>query len=163
LVGETRREDEIRAATRKRKVLIATACVAVLSGAGVIFWRLALSGVAPQPTIAEYKPVTLDLKNESFRRGDRQAPPESNQRVLPRDRVDLSIYLPVGSERGRYKIRLEQKAGEPVLETEGMASIENGTTVVRARLDLHAVAPGRYFFGMRQPPWEWTYVPVIIR
>ena len=82
--------------------------------------------------------------------------------MLPRKPLDLTIYLPVGSERGQYQIRLEQKAGEPVLETEGAASVENGTTAVRARLDLHSLAPGQYFFGIRQPPWEWTYVPVMI-
>ncbi|HZS52505.1 MAG TPA: hypothetical protein VFA54_16675 [Bryobacterales bacterium] len=55
------------------------------------------------------------------------------------------------------------EAGEPVFGTQGTASIENGTTVVRAKLDLHRLAPGQYFFGIRQPPWEWTYVPIVIR
>jgi hypothetical protein len=158
-VEEARREEEIRTAARKRHLLIATA-VAVLLVAGVVIWRVYSPGTA---TVAEYKPAALDLKDESFRRGDHQSPLESKQRVLRRDWLDLSIYLPVGSERGPYQIRLEQKAGEPVLETQGTGSIENGTTVVRAKLDLHGLAPGRYFFGIRQPPWEWTYVPVTIR
>jgi hypothetical protein len=55
------------------------------------------------------------------------------------------------------------EAGEPVFGTQGTASIENGTTVVRAKLDLRRLAPGQYFFGIRQPPWEWTYVPIVIR
>ncbi len=162
-VEEARREDEVRARARKRDVLIATAGVAVLVVVGIIFWRVAPPGIAHQPTVTQYKSAALDLKGESFRRGEKQQPAESKQRILRRDWLDLSIYLPVGSERGRYQIRLEQKAGEPVIETEGVGSIENGTTVVRARLDLHGLAPGQYFFVIRQPPWEWTYVPVMIR
>jgi hypothetical protein len=158
-VEEARREEASRAESRKRNLLVAAAIV-ILVVAGAIVWRVYSPGGA---TVAEYKPAALDLKDESFRRGDRQPPLESKQRVLRRDWLDLSIYLPVGSERGQYQIRLEQKAGEPVLEAQGTASIENGTTVVRAKLDLHGLAPGRYFFGIRQPPWEWTYVPVTIR
>jgi|SRR5579884_332677 len=160
-VEQARREEETHAAARKRNLLIGSAVAAVLLVAGVFFWRV----YSPQvvTTVAEYKPAALDLKEESFRRGDQQNAPEPKQRILRRDWLDLSIYLPVGSERGQYEIRLEQKAGEPVVETQGTAAIENGTTVVRAKLDLHHLAPGRYFFGIRQPPWEWTYVPVVLR
>jgi hypothetical protein len=162
-VEEARREEDVRTARRKRNALIAAVCAAVLIAGGVALWRVYMAHIAPQTTLAQYEPATLDLKSESFRRGTTAPATKSESRVLPRKPLDLTIYLPVGSERGQYQIRLEQKAGEPVLETEGAASVENGTTMVRARLDLHSLAPGQYFFGIRQPPWEWTYVVVKVQ
>jgi hypothetical protein len=161
-VEEARRENDVRAARRKRNALIAAVCAAVLIAGGAALWRVYVAQMAPQSTLAQYEPATLDLKSESFRRGAEAPATKSESRVLPRKPLDLKIYLPVGSDRGQYQIQLEQKAGEPVLETEGVASIENGTTVVKARVDLHGLAPGAYFFGIRQPPWEWTYVPVVV-
>jgi len=162
-VEEARREEDVRAARRKRHALIAAVCAAVLIAGGAALWRVYVAHMATQSTLAQYEPATLDLKSQSFRRGAAAPATKSESRVLPRKPLDLTIYLPVGSERGQYQIRLEQKAGEPVLETEGAASVENGTTAVRARLDLHSLAPGQYFFGIRQPPWEWTYVPVAVQ
>jgi len=159
-VEDVRREERIRGCARRRNVLVAAVAVGILTATAVVTWRIYSPNGAPQSALAQYEPATLDLKSESIRRGDQQKPRQAQPRILQRKRLDLSIYLPVGSERGQYQIQVVQKAGEPIIETEGTASIENGTTILRTKLDLHDRAAGEYFLGIRQPPWEWTYVPV---
>jgi hypothetical protein len=41
--------------------------------------------------------------------------------------------------------------------------VENGTTVLRVRLDLSRQSPGNYLIGLRQPPSDWTFYPVTLQ
>lgn len=74
----------------------------------------------------------------------------------------VRLKLPVGSPPGEYEVRLEQQAGRPLLTATGSAMIEAGRTLLAVPLDTRSLRPGAYFLGLRQPPWEWTYCPVVI-
>ena len=69
----------------------------------------------------------------------------------------------IGSEPGRYDVQLLKKIDEPLLSLSGEATVENGTTILRARLDLTGQAAGSFLVGLRQRPSDWTYYPVTIQ
>jgi hypothetical protein len=83
--------------------------------------------------------------------------------VLSAKRLDLSILLPIGSEPGRYEIQWLKDIDRPLLSTSGNASVENGITVLRVKLDLSRQPPGNYLMGLRQPPSDWTFYQVTLQ
>ena len=93
---------------------------------------------------------------------EKQAP-KAQPLILPAKRLDLSIFLPIGSEPGRYDVQLLKKIDEPLLSVSGEATVQNGTTILRARLDLTGQTTGSFLVGLRQPPSDWTYYPVTIQ
>jgi hypothetical protein len=82
---------------------------------------------------------------------------------LPAKRLDLTIFLPIGSEPGRYDVKLLKSVDESLLNASGQAQVEHGLTILRTRLDLAGRPPGSFLIGLRQPPSVWTYYPVSIR
>jgi hypothetical protein len=102
----------------------------------------------------------IDLQNRSVPRGDR-APSDTPLKV-PRQQLRLTIDLPLASEPGAYETQILSTPDRPVLEASGTAVIDNGATVLRIKADLRAIPPGRYFLGFRRPPWDWTYIPIVL-
>ena len=82
--------------------------------------------------------------------------------ILPAKRLDLTILLPVGSEPGPYEVQFLKDVDKPLVNGSGGATLENGITVVRAKLDLSRKDPGTYLIGLRRPPSNWTFYPVTI-
>ncbi|MGH9342820.1 MAG: hypothetical protein ACRD19_03535, partial [Terriglobia bacterium] len=72
--------------------------------------------------------------------------------------TSLVIYLPLGSEPGKYEVRIAGDKG-PAVDVSGIARLENGNTVFRAKVNLSQLQPGQYSLGIRQPPWDWRYLP----
>ena len=83
--------------------------------------------------------------------------------VLPAKRLDLTIFLPIGSEPGRYEVQFLKKIDEPLLKASADARVEGGTTILRAKLNLVGEAAGSFLIGLRQPPSDWTYYPVTVQ
>ncbi|MGH9739292.1 MAG: hypothetical protein ACRD4X_12015 [Candidatus Acidiferrales bacterium] len=73
------------------------------------------------------------------------------------------IYLPMGSQPGRYEVRIASENNQAGSNVGGIARIENGNTVLRVRIDLSKLNPGQYSLGIRQPPWDWRYYPFALR
>lgn len=104
--------------------------------------------------------ATLDLRGWSTVRSDQAAPNPSRKSLeLQRGLLALSIYLPMGSQPGKYEIEILRSQGKPLLKVAGTARIVDGNTVLSARVDLSNFQPGQYSLGIRQPPWEWRYYP----
>jgi len=160
--AKQRLELEHRRAIRRRTALAAIA--AAVAGGGIaayeVFHR---GGLPPSEELGPYQPALLDLRDTSTTRGaegqGRKGPPH----ILPAKRLDLTILLPVGSEPGPYEVQFLKNVDKPLLNASGGATVENGITVVRTKLDLSRQAPGNFLIGLRQGPSTWTFYPVTIR
>ncbi len=82
---------------------------------------------------------------------------------LPRAALALSIYLPTGSEPGRFEVGIAEKSKKLLLTTEGVAAFRDHITVLEVKLDLTGVAAGQYLLAVRQPGADWAYYPVLLR
>lgn len=106
----------------------------------------------------------LDIRNWSGVRSDQAAGPKGQKPLeLQRARAWLVIYLPMGSQPGRYEVRIASGSNQLALNVGGIARIENGNTVLRVRIDLSKLSPGQYSLGIRQPPWSWRSYPFTLR
>jgi hypothetical protein len=103
----------------------------------------------------------LNLEGMSSTRGPVEAPPEVDLQRLPRkSRVALSIYLPLGSDEGRYEVRLLRNANQidyPLRTYDGAASIRNGLTVLPIMADFSAFEPGTYVLAFRRTTETWRF------
>ena len=104
----------------------------------------------------------LDLRMSSVPRGDTPAPQAAEAPRLPRARLDLSIYLPVGSEEGIYEIALVGASGQSVLTSSGEAKLQNFVDVLTAKLDLSGLARGPYELRLRRVQGQWNSYPIAL-
>jgi hypothetical protein len=163
-----RSEAKRRLASAKRAGILGAVAAAVLIPAVWLGTRSRQPG--PPPEVAqihapiEYAKAQLDLKNRSVTRGaQRQSRSGDDRLVLPRQRVDLSILLPLGAETGAYEIQILREVDQPLITVAGSAERVNGDTVVRVRADLSKLPRGKYLLGLRQPPWDWAYNPIVLQ
>jgi hypothetical protein len=111
-----------------------------------------------QPPVQEFPPkelqVVLDLRKGSVSRGENAS--KTGDINLPRGRLKLSIYLPIGSEEGGYEILLSGKQEGPALTVKGTAKMQGHLNILEVRLDTSTLRAGRYSLAFRQAGWEWT-------
>lgn len=157
---KARREAERRQLMRRRILL--GGAVIVVAGVIVGGYELIHHGSEPRQTTGPYQSASLDLKDRSVARSVDGPNTKSQTLVLPAQSLDLTIFLPIGSEPGNYEVQLLKKIDEPLLDVSGNATVERGTTILRTKLDLAGQPPGSFLLGLRQPPADWTYYPVTI-
>ncbi len=75
----------------------------------------------------------------------------------------MSIYLPTGSEPGRFEVGIAEKSKKLLLTTEGVAAFRDDVTVLEVKLDLTGVTPGQYLLATRQPGADWACYPVLLK
>jgi hypothetical protein len=148
---------------RRRLMVWGVAAALVIAGAITTYEVTHRGNQSPTQTAGPYQTAALDLKDRSVARGETGHAPRTEPLILPPKRLDLTIYLPIGSEPGIYQVQLLKKIDEPLMTTAGEARIEQGNTILRARIDLTHVASGAILIGLRQPPSDWTYYPVTIQ
>lgn len=146
-----------------RRLAFATAVVVLLGGAIAAYQISQRGAFRSSHSAGPYESASLDLKDRSVARSTEKQAPKAQPLILPARRLDLSIFLPIGSEPGRYDVQLLKKIDEPLLSVSGEATVQNGTTILRARLDLTGQAAGSFLIGLRQSPSDWTYYPVTIQ
>jgi hypothetical protein len=152
-----------RRAVLRRRVVVA-AMIVVLAGGGIATYEISQRGYFRiTSTAGTYESASLDLKDRSVSRSVEKQAPKAQPLVLPARRLDLSILLPIGSEPGIYDVQLLKKIDEPILSASGEATVQQGITVLRAKIDLAGQPAGNYLVGLRQTPSEWTYYPVSIQ
>lgn len=156
-----RLEREHRQIVRRRAVLGGIAVA--LAGAGIAAYEVFERRAPPPAEVGPSLPASLDLRDASATRGAGGQTATAKPRVLPAKRLDLTILLPIGSEPGPYDIQWLKDIDKPLLSTSGNASVENGTTVLRVKLDLSRQTPGNYLIGLRQPPSDWTFYSVTLQ
>ena len=81
---------------------------------------------------------------------------------LPARPLDLSIYLPIGSEEGRYEVAILRAEGNPLVAVGGSATLQNRKVTLQLRTDLTGFAPGRYLLGVRKGNFRWAYYPIAL-
>jgi hypothetical protein len=139
---------------------------AVILAAGVAFFvaKRGPGGTpSPQPpTVARvFRPRVVDLEGRAMTRSE-EGKQETKPILLGREPEELTIRLPFGSKAGTYEVQLLKDADHPLTSLTGEATIRDGVTALTTRVDLSPYAPGRYFIGVRRPPWDWTYYPAVL-
>jgi hypothetical protein len=122
-----------------------------------------VSAPAKPVEVLAYTPMVLDLRNQAITRGSGSRHGKTTIPSVPRQRLELSIYLPVGSEEGEYQIRLLGENSAVLIETKGTARLENHRTVLRSQIDLTQLPAGIHRLGIRQEEWNWAYYPILVQ
>ena len=104
----------------------------------------------------------VDLRPFTVERSDRAASAPPPPLRLPATPVQTVIYLPVGVEPAPYEIRVLDSELRTRANASGTAKMENFEAVIRTRLDLGGLTPGRYSLLMRRPGEDWREFPLII-
>ncbi len=121
--------------------------------------------VAPQQLPnPEPREVALDLRNRSYTRGETppQVETEKNALRLPRERLRLKVYLPLGSEAGKYEVQI-RKRSTPIVVVTGQAQIQAGVTTFEFPADLSSFTPGNYSLAIRPPESTvWRVYAVVV-
>jgi hypothetical protein len=139
----------------------------VVIGCGIWLWKsrgFVGTGRTPNaPTVATYQPLTLDLRNRIVLRGEQPSSAPAGPIQLPRERLDLTIFLPVGSESGRYEVQVSPKLGKTLITATGPALIQNGITALKVKLDVSRLNPGSYVLGIGQPGEATNFYPLLVK
>lgn len=159
---KARREAEDRSLVRRR-VVVSGAVIVVVGVAVGGYELLHRAKSAPSLVSGQYQSASLDLKDRSVARSVEGQNTKPQPLVLPARRLDLTVFLPIGSEPGRYDVQFLKSIDQPLLSTSGNATVEHGVTALRARFDLSGQPSGNFLIGLRQPPSDWTYYPVFVR
>lgn len=111
----------------------------------------------PKPRI--YRDVILDVRDQSVVRGETPKPAERRYPTIPRGLLNLSIYLPFGSEAGKYQLKISKSndPAKPLLNTRGIARIREGITVVQIKVNTSEMSPGSYVLESRAEHWATSY------
>jgi hypothetical protein len=181
----------LRAARFGRRMRFLAVCAGVVLGLGVGFWwYLAATGApsAQEPVIGReevpnqetpaplpetqnperqapapeqaFQVAVLDLRHRGTVRGQGQEAP-SEVPVLPARRLDLTVYLPIGSEEGQYDIAVARKQGEPPVATaRATARLVDQNVTLGGRLDLSTLEAGYYSVGLRREEFQWAYFEI---
>jgi hypothetical protein len=106
-----------------------------------------------------FQVAVLDLRLRGTVRGQGQeVPPDAP--VLPAGRLDLTLYLPIGSEEGEYEIAVGRKQGESLVIAHGTARLADNNVTLETRLDLSSFDTGSYLVGLRRGEFQWSYFSV---
>jgi hypothetical protein len=110
--------------------------------------------------------AVLNLESESITRSLPAGTPNLGGEIqrIPRARLSLSIYLPVGSEAGEYEVQLLRNPTDQIsLSTSsGTAQIENGLTILRITPDFSPDEAGAYVLAIRRGTGSWRYYRIAL-
>jgi hypothetical protein len=158
-----RYKNEFRLHRRRKglKLLLGAVAFAVF-GASITLYEIRRRSDPSGVSQGAYEAAALDLRNASSKRGTKGESGNATALFLPRKRLALTIYLPFGSEPGDYQVRLAQR-DQPVVTARAKATLEQGITVLNAKVDTSTLSPGQYTIGVRQGMWNWDDHPVTLR
>lgn len=149
---------------RRRRTRAVSALAAVLGLFLVGLWYA--SQVMQRPTqTATRDPVEppsvraeLDLRQYRVPRAEEASVPK-RPLELTRQRLQVRIILPVGAEYGAYDLQLLDSELRPAASANGIARIEQHSTVLEADLDLRSLTPGVYQLALRRQGESWHLYP----
>ena len=112
-----------------------------------------------------YPAAILNLEGVSTTRSGEKSPNGSHVQIqtLPRRAVDLTVYLPRGSEDGEYQLQFLNSRDYVLLSTRAQAAITRGLTEFLVPVDLTKILPGMYTVRSRRLPdgiWRMSSVTV---
>ena len=164
-----RKVRELRAEIRRKRTWkIATGVMAfvLIAFAGYLTFRLPdLPARTGPPSAPLYESVSVDLRDFRTTRSESTAP--GNQRAsisrVPRRRLALTIYLPIGFLDGEYEVQIAD-SGEASLATGiGNALVEDYMTKLRLNLDTTFITEGEYRLRIRPIGFSWRQYPIIVQ
>jgi len=162
-----------------RNLQLLTLCAVLVITIGAAIWfntfRVAPTVRPTEPVIVQKAPpptpttptrveiATVDLRNRSTVRGETGSTSSDVVAAsLPARSLDLTIYLPIGSEEGRYQVAILRAEDNPLVAVGGSATIQNRKVTMQLRIDLTGLAPGRYLLGVRKGNFRWAYYPIAL-
>ena len=173
-------ESLLRKERVSRSLKLLTLCATLVITIGAAIWFNTFRGASivrpPGPVVVQTTPstqpvaprlfevATVDLRNRSAVRGE-NGPPGEDVVVasLPARLVDISIYLPIGSEEGRYDVAILRTGdNNPLVAVSGTANLQNRKVTLQLRTDLTGFGPGRYLLGVRKGNFRWAYYPIAV-
>jgi len=142
---------------QRRRTLLAIAA-GILLAVGIASWVL----VQRHNASLVAQTAVLDLRSRSVSRSPEPNPGEPPLE-LRRGFSQLNIYLPLGSLEGVYEVRIVTADGDSLLNTAGLARLNDGVTSLQLRGDVIFARPGPYSLQIRKPPSEWSSYPLVLR
>lgn len=103
----------------------------------------------------------LDLRTFSVTRSQDSAP-EPAPVELPARVVDVTLFLPVGSEPGAYDVQILDADLQSRGGGTGTAAITDFITTLTVQLDLRQIAPGTYQLAVRRRGDSWRMFPAVV-
>ena len=158
--------------TRARAIGIVAAVVLLIGGSigayllvnGRMSTQPRRQSVAANHAPSGWRAVDLDYRNASGSRGAEPARPIVEQRA-PRAADALKIELPFASDDGQYQVQIRTgQSDETTLKSwDGVATIEQGYTLLEVDTDLSGFSPGHYVLAYRHADASWRLVPLYIQ
>jgi len=151
------------AAARRARIALIPVAATILVSVGAFFGIREINRLNHSPKGAlVFRRQVVDLEAFAVTRSGNEVP-EHKTLILGHDREELVIHLPLASMEGLYEIKIVQGAGNALVSASGQAKMENGVTILTAKMDLSRLQPGGYSMCVRRVPWAWTCLPVVIR
>jgi len=150
-----------RLVRRNRIVLVSALAAAGI--VGVVIWTGGFQGTRPPATIAAV--VKVDLRPFAPQRSVAENPPQVKQvaATLGRQAIRLEISLPVGSDEGKYDVRLMDPDLRPLMSSNAATAFTDHIVSLSVAFDLSRLAPGPYVLGVHGPDGNWRTYPVTVR
>jgi hypothetical protein len=147
----------------RRRILKRVAAVAAMVFLAIgleVFFMGGLGRLSRPHDSGAYVAAYLDLRNFVVLRGipESRSTPEPSR--LPRQRLALTVTLPLASQAGRYEVEVQRDTGKRLAVALGDARIESGLTLMSLKLDLSNLLPGEYVVAIRRTGHDWAYYPV---
>ncbi len=149
-----------------QRVLAAAAVVTIVLAGASYFLRSpqvppAKKDIATQTDSPREVRAELDLRRYTVSRSDEKSPERPRLR-LTRGRLQATIFLPVGSEPGRYEIQVLDEALQSRLAAVGTAEFRDKVTTLQTVLDLRDLPSGSYHLALRHEGEDWRLFPASI-
>ncbi len=147
---------KVREAQRRRTLFAVAASILVAVGiAGWVLIQRHNESLVAQTAV-------LDLRSRSVSRSSEPNPGEPPFE-LRRGFSQLNIHLPLGSPEGAYEVRIVTMSGDSLLNTGGMAQLNDGVTSLQVRGNVLIERPGQYILQIRKAPSVWNSYPLVLR
>jgi hypothetical protein len=116
--------------------------------------------LAQEQKSAEVQVVVLDLRKRGVARGENKNP--EGDLDLPKGRLKLSVYLPIGSEEGDYELRISGQQNQ-ILTAKSKAAMQNHLNVLTVEIDTRGFEAGKYSLAIRQAGSGWNRYPLELK
>jgi hypothetical protein len=162
-LGFRRELTDARKRLVRRNRIVLVSALAAAGIAGVAIWTGGLHGTRTPTTIAAV--VRVDLRPFALARNEVQDPPQSKQvaATFSRQAIRLEISLPVGSDEGKYDVRLMDSELRALMSSSAATAFTDHIVSISVAFDLSRLAPGSYVLGVHGPDGNWLTYPVAIR
>ena len=142
--------------------------VAALLLLGLLLWRnypgrhqLPKEQLAKE-TLMPPVAAALDYSAWTAERSASRLPQNPETPRLARERLALTLLLPIGTEDGSYSVQILSASGEIVAHATGIATWTGGAEKLNVNLDLTVLSAGAYIIAIRPADGSPRTYPVLL-